>query len=132
MRRSIRHGRRTRQVLGPMFPNYLFVQINSDWARYRPILSTLGVRTLVRVGDRPALLSDDFIQTLKAREIDGAIVRPPTPYQPGQEVRITGGAFNGLIATILETDEKNRLTVLMNFFNRPITTKFTADMVFPA
>src|SRR5262245_24089593 len=80
MRTRIRHARRTHAVLRPLFPGYLFVRVNSDLQRWRPILSTYGVRTLVCCGDRPSFLDDGFVEGLQARTIDGAIGRPASAY----------------------------------------------------
>src|SRR5919108_2873180 len=107
------HARRSQDVLRPLFPGYLFVAVDPDLQRWRPILSTFGVRTLVRCGDHLSTLDDGFVDSLKAREIDGAIVSPLSPYRPGQQVRMAGGAFDGLVASILELDEKDRLVLLL-------------------
>ena len=132
VRTRVRHARRTQEVLRPLFPGYLFVRVNADLQRWRPILSTYGVRTLVRCGDRPSFLDDRFVEGLQAREIDGAIVRPTSPYEPGQRVKMAGGAFDGLIATILEMDEKDRLVVLMDLLNRQTRVRVDAHCVIPA
>jgi transcriptional antiterminator RfaH len=73
-----------------------------------------------------SFLSEDFIAALQAREIDGAIARPQGEYQPGQKIRMAGGPFDGLVATILEMDEKERLTVLMDLLNSRIKVKIDA------
>ena len=132
LRKRIRHARRTQEVLRPLFPGYLFVGVNEHLQRWRPMLSTYGVRTLVCCGGQPSFLDGGFVEGLKAREIDGAIVRPASPYAPGQRVRMAGGAFDGLIATILEMDEKDRLVVLMHLLNRPTKVKVGAHCVLPA
>ena len=132
MRKRVRHARRTQEVLRPLFPGYLFVRVNPDLQRWRPILSTYGVRTLVCCGERPSFLDDGFVEGLKAREVDGAIVRPASPYAPGQQVKLAGGAFDGLIATIIDMDEKDRLVVLMDLLNRPTKVKVDAQGVTPA
>ena len=72
------------------------------------------------------------VEGLQAREIDGAIVRPTSPYEPGQRVKMAGGAFDGLIATILEMDEKDRLVVLMDLLNRQTRVRVDAHCVIPA
>jgi len=76
IRRRRSHARRVEEVLRPLFPGYLFVNVRSEQNCWRPILSTYGVRTLVRCGDQPSLVDARFIQALQAREVDGAIVRP--------------------------------------------------------
>ena len=96
-----------------MFPGYLFVRVDFDLPRRRPIRSTIGVRSVIACGDRLSLLDQAFIDALKAREVDGAIARPDTPFTVGQQIRVAGGPFDGLIGTIIELGEKERLTVLI-------------------
>lgn len=129
VRKRVRHARRVQDVMRPMFPGYLFVQVAKDLGQWRPILSTFGVRTLVRFGDRPGLISDGFITALRAREVEGAIVKPPSPYKVGQVVQVAGGAFDGIVATILEMDEKDRLVVLMNLLGQSVKAKIEASGV---
>lgn len=126
------HARRTETVLRPLFPGYLFVRSRAQLLHWRPILSTYGVRRIAQTGDQPSFIDNEFITSLKAREIDGAIVRPLTPYQIGQKVRIATGAFDGLVATIIEMDEKDRLLVLLNFMNRGVQLRLPSENVTPA
>lgn len=127
--KRVRHARRQYQTLRPLFPGYLFVALDLAVQRWRPILSTAGVRTLVRNGDRPALLAPELVAALKAREVDGAVTRPSSPFQVGQSVRIAGGALDGLVARIVEMDEKERLVVLLDLLGGPIRAKLTTDQV---
>jgi transcriptional antiterminator RfaH len=61
--------------------------------------------------------------------VDVAIIRPESPYYVGQKVKVSGGAFDGLAATIIEMNEKDRLIVLMSFLNRPVKVKLEANRV---
>ncbi len=126
IRKRVKHARYSRDVLRPLFPNYLFVHVSPALQSWRPMLSTFGVRTLVRFGDQPGLLDDGFIQALKSREIDGAIIAPSKHYQLGQQVRLEGGVFDGLVATIIEMHEKDRMVLLMDMLNRPVKVKVEA------
>ena len=129
VRKRIKHARREQDVLRPLFPTYVFVQIDVNAHRWRAISSTFGVRTLVSFGERLSFLHDDFISSLKVREVDGAIIRPESPYSVGQNVKVSGGAFDGLVATIIEMSEKDRLIVLMDLLNRPVKVKLEASRV---
>jgi transcriptional antiterminator RfaH len=129
IRKRVKHARYCRELLRPLFPSYLFVHVQPDLQRWRPMLSTVGVRTLVRFGEQPSFLDDGFITALKSREVDGAITAPPSRYQVGQQVRIDGGAFDGLVATIIEMDEKDRMVLLMNVLSRPVKVKVEARAI---
>jgi transcriptional antiterminator RfaH len=131
LRRRRSHARRIEMVLRPLFPSYLFVRANAELARWRPIMSTYGVRSIVRSGEELSFVAGGFIASLKAREIDGAIVRPTRPYHIGQRVEITTGAFDRIVATIIAMDEKDRLVVLLEMMNRAIKVKVDGAGVAP-
>ena len=131
VRRRRSHARRVEEVLRPLFPGYLFVKVGSGRSNWRPILSTYGVRTLVRCGEQPSLVDARFIDALKAREVGGAIVRPEVPYQVGQQVQVVAGVFDGLVATIITLEERDRLTVLLDLMSRPIKVHVEGAQVMP-
>lgn len=120
VRRRVRHARRAHDARRPLFPGYVFVADDAAAQRWRPILSTLGVRSLVRVGDRPGTLDGAFISALKAREVDGVIGLPDQDLKPGQRVVVQGGPMDGVIGTILETRESQRHLILLEFMNAPV------------
>lgn len=128
-RKQIRHARRVSQVLRPFFPGYIFTRIGSRGVSV--LYSTYGVRGIVGPPGRPGTLSDDFIAALRAREVQGAIALPTQPYRIGQSVKLTGGAFDGFVAKIVEMDEKQRLTVLMNLLNQQVRVRIDENGVLP-
>ena len=132
VRRRVRHARRVHDVLRPLFPGYLFVHLSPQTPCWRPIMSTSGVRMLVRFGEQPAFIADDFIQELKSHEIDGEIVRPANALMIGQSVHVADGPLSGLVGTIIDMDDKDRLIVLMNLLNRTVKVQVAAGMVIPA
>ncbi|MGI9405860.1 MAG: transcription termination/antitermination protein NusG, partial [Hyphomicrobiaceae bacterium] len=93
------------------------------------------VKTVLRSGDRINLLDDRFIQSLKAREEHGLIVRsspiqkPCAPYQAGQQVEINGGPFDGVVAKILAVEANDRLVVLMDLLQNSVRTHVNAAQV---
>lgn len=129
IRRRCSHARRVSDVLRPMFPGYVFVKVGLQ--RWRPLSSTIGVRSVVCCGDGPALIDDGFVQSLRAREIDGVISKPEAPFQVGQQVKLAGGAFDGLVATIIDMHERDRLTVLMDLLNRPVKVRIEETQIAP-
>ena len=55
IRKTTRHARMSRESLAPLFPGYLFARWTAPDMRWRPILSTVGIRSIVRNGDEPKL-----------------------------------------------------------------------------
>ena len=116
--RHIRHARRTYDAHRPLFPGYVFVEQPGLPQRWRPLLGTFGVRTVLMNGETPATLPKGFIEGLKAREVDGVIGKPEAPFQIGQRVTIKGGAFDGLIGQIIAMKENDRVLLLLDLLSR--------------
>jgi transcriptional antiterminator RfaH len=132
VRRRVKHSRRVDDVLRPLFPSYLFVHFTPQTQHWRPIMSTFGVRMLVRFGQQLAFVADDFIEELRSHEINGEIVHPARSYAVGQRVHVTDGPFSGLVGTIIKMDDKDRLVVLMDLLSRRVKVQVGARMVVPA
>jgi transcriptional antiterminator RfaH len=64
-----------------------------------------------------------------AREVDGVILKPEKAYTVGQQVKVNGGPFDGVVATIIAMDEKDRLVVLMDLLNQSVKVKVSATGV---
>ncbi len=123
IRRRLGRGRRTVDALRPLFPGYVFVQVAQVRSKWRPILSTYGVRSVIRCGDELSYIEDGFIHSLKQREIDGAVSKPSRQLSVGDTLSIAGGPFDGLVATIISMDERDRLVLLMQMLNRSVKVK---------
>ena len=86
--------RRRRTAL--LFPRYIFAGPAEEWRELREVH---GVSRLLRSGDHPATIPDECVKALRAREdAHGFIKLPAKPkFTIGQRVRITLGAFTGLV-----------------------------------
>lgn len=131
IRRRICHARKLRDVLRPLFPGYLFVAVDPVFKRWRPILSTLGVRSIIRNGDNPSVVDPELIAAIRSREIGGAVVRPASPYQIGDNVKMSGGPFDGVVARIVAMDDRERLTVLLDLLGGKIRTAVRSSAIVP-
>lgn len=127
--KHLNHARRIEKVERPLFPGYVFIHTDPVHDCWRPVLSTVGIRSVVRFGENLGTVSDDFIQSLRSREQDGHIVTPAHNYRIGQRVQVNAGPFDGVVATILSMDEKQRLVVLMDIMQRGVRVKIPADQV---
>jgi transcriptional antiterminator RfaH len=124
--KHIRHARRTYDAARPLFPGYVFVAQEGEGQRWRPLNSTLGVRSLLMCGELPARLPAGFVEDLKAREVNGSICKPEKPFEIGQQVTIQGGAFDGIIGQIVEMRENDRVLVLLDLLNRQTRVQIDA------
>jgi transcriptional antiterminator RfaH len=116
--KRIRHARRAYDAPRPLFPGYIFVEGQETVAYWRPLTGTFGVRSVVMSGEKPAQLPPGFIESLKAREVDGVIQLPETRFEIGQKVTIRGGVFDGLIAQIIGLRDSGRVMVLLDLLRQ--------------
>lgn len=117
LERSTRRG--MVRVLEPLFPCYLFVRCviedNLDEIRF-----TSGVCSIVNFGGRVATVPSDVVAGLRAHFADGAIMAVKDELQPGAEVIMAGGAFEGMRASVLRVlPARRRVQVLLDILGRP-------------
>src|ERR1700736_5521886 len=62
------HARKIEKVAAPLFPRYLFVQVDMETQRWRSIQSTFGVSRLVTNGSDPAPVEREVLRVLRAKE----------------------------------------------------------------
>jgi transcriptional antiterminator RfaH len=117
-------NRKTRP--NPLFPGYLFVRIGTTgWAR---VENTIGILQLLRAGDRPARITDQAIEEIKARECGGIVRLPERPrFRAGDRVLIGGGTFLGQIGLFDGMGARERVFVLLNLFGRQTRTELAMD-----
>jgi transcriptional antiterminator RfaH len=75
-----------------MFPRYLFVWIEAQWAS---LCNTIGIASVLMNGDNPARVPNDWVLSMKARERNGLIDLRKNRFHIGQPVSVTGGLFIG-------------------------------------
>jgi len=126
-----RHARRVEMVAAPFFPRYLFVSVDMKTQRWRSIQSTSGVSRFVCNGDNPAVVDDQIVVSLKQRENEhGFIQLDSSPrFQPGEQVRILDGAFNGSFGLYEGMTDKERVTILLDLLGRKVRVMLDSDYV---
>ena len=119
---KIRRGKSV-VVEEPMFPSYVFVQLenseNGKGQSWTPIRSTLGVRDLVRFGGQSPKVDPDLIAALLERE-QLQQTTPQALFSVGDKVIVTEGAFAGLEAIYQTADAESRSMILLNLLNKPV------------
>lgn len=109
-------------VREPLFPGYLFINLDAVNDNWYPIRSTRGVMQIVRVRERPLPVHGQVVETIRRRLAGDP---PRMPYiQPGERVRITEGCFAQLEAIFIADDGDQRVMLLMNVLQREQTLSF--------
>ena len=127
--KHIRHARRAYDTPRPLFTGYIFVEQPGLEQRWRPLLSTIGVRNVIMNGENPAKLPAGFVESLMAREVGGNICKPEEAFEIGQSVTIQGGAFDGLIGQIIQMKSNDRILVLLDLLKRKTTVHIHAKQL---
>jgi transcriptional antiterminator RfaH len=123
-----RHARRIDTVAAPLFPRYLFVAIDPVTQRWRAIQSTVGITQLVCRGDVPAVVGDEIIADLRARETDDGLVRldQQPKFKPGDKIRLLDGAFTDCLGLYDGMRDSDRIAVLLDLLGRKV--RVTVDL----
>ena len=129
-RRIRRHARRVERVLAPLFPRYLFVRVDMEVQRWRPILYTLGVQDMVRFGNKPAPVPNQVIEQIVGREDENGAVRLHLPqFVEGQSLRITDGALSDIVGLFSEMKSDRRVVMLLEILGRQVRVEVPAEGV---
>ena len=116
---KIKAGKRTKK-LEPLFPGYLFVNLEQSDPMWAKLRSTRGVVRIVSFANKPAPIPDDVIQHIKA-SLD--TVAEQGGIKPGQAVELDEGPFKGISAIFQAYDGEERAIVLISFMQKQQTVK---------
>ncbi|MGB1836835.1 transcription/translation regulatory transformer protein RfaH [Marinobacter adhaerens] len=115
----VRAGKRVRK-LEPLFPGYLFVNLEQSDPMWSKLRSTRGVLKIVSFANKPAGVSDEVIGHIKA-SLDS--VAEQGGIKPGQAVYVSEGPFEGIHAIFQAYDGEERAIVLINFMQKQQSIK---------
>lgn len=125
-RKTIRHARQRREVEAPLFPSYIFVQLDltQPWSA---VNGTRGVRRLLVQGERPMPLPAGFVEALlRQMQEPGAMAFEPS-FRIGDEVRVVEGPFADLMGTVEKLDASGRVRVLLSLLGRSVAVQMRYD-----
>ena len=115
VRNKVQRG--DRRSLRPFFPHYLFLQ-HPGAEKLAEVRWTPGLRQIVAFGNRPALIPDQLIQSIRKR-LKTFELGDEDPFKPGQKVRIIRGPFEGMEAIFDQRlSGKDRVRVFFELVNR--------------
>jgi transcriptional antiterminator RfaH len=129
---SFRRNGQWRDRIGPLFPRYLFVRLNEGEQSLGPVRFSAGVSGVVRFGSRYAIVPDEVVRELHAREIpNSGLHRLVTchTFTPGTPVRVTHGVFDGLQGVFAREDGKDRVVLLLKMLGREVAVRLAPECV---
>ncbi|MFQ5455865.1 MAG: transcription termination/antitermination protein NusG [Nitrospirota bacterium] len=99
----------------PLFPGYLFVNVENNLTVLNKIRWTIGVKKIMGNGDIPVSIDENVILFIKSQTTKDGVIRIRNRFKPGERVRIKTGLMKDLIGIIKEpAPREGRIKVLMN------------------
>ncbi|HEV7284182.1 MAG TPA: transcription termination/antitermination NusG family protein [Kaistia sp.] len=126
-----RHAWREEVVRRPLFSRYVFVSFDPLTAKWRPMLGTVGVMSLLRQHERPAPISAELVEGLRRREAadEFELRRGDARLVPGSSVRVESGPFAELIGRIELYCDVDRVKLLLSLLGCEVGVELPAHNV---
>ena len=116
---KIRRGKKT-PITEPLFPGYLFIELDEVVSHFHKIKNTFGVNNLLMFGDKVATLTAAEIDAMRnLTELEERVQQTALP-QPGEVVEIIEGPFKGILAKVVKLSGADRCIVLIDWLNQEI------------
>ncbi len=132
-KRARRRARRIDTIFEPLFPGYLFVEIDpakDDWA---PINNTYGVKYLITDGKLPKFLPMEFEESIRLVDAEETeTVYSTFDVRPGQRVKFVAGPFVDSIALVRKMLPKDRVKLLIEVLGGNVMATVPRRDVLPA
>lgn len=123
---------RWKTVVSPLFPGYLFVR---GGAHLHRLLRTPGVLTVVKAGNKPALVSDSFVSSLRnALKTSGFIAKPIAEahdYSVDEEVIVQEGPLAGVRGIVKQVRGARNLLIWVHEIGRGVAFTIGSELVSP-
>lgn len=117
-----------------LFRGYVFVRVLDG--RWRFLLGTYGVASVIMAGNEPALMPDAEISRLKGYEDgDGLIILPrlgdleATRFVKGSTVRVVDGLYEGKVGICDGFSTKDRERILLDYLGRKTPVLIGFDQI---
>jgi len=108
-----------KQVIEPLFPRYIFIELDTETDNWSPIRSTIGVSNIVNFGFTPAKVPSLLINILKENENeDGLYEFEEKKLVKGQSVEIISGPMMGYSGIFNSYSTKNRVNILLDLLGK--------------
>ncbi len=125
--RIVRHARKVKETLSPLFPGYLFLHLAKSEENWITISSTRGAIGPVRFGNYYPPVPDWFIEGLMERANEKGIIpvgmKEKYGFSPGDKVRFKGPNDTIIEGVLKALDGKDRAIILIEMLKREVEAK---------
>ena len=130
--KTIRHARRLMDVTAPLFPRYIFVELDLTRQPWRSVNGTFGVSSLIMQGERPHPVLPGIVETLLASADGDGIVQFHEDLEIGSTVRLLAGPFADELGVLARLDDKGRVRVLLEIMGGRVPVETRREFVVAA
>lgn len=118
------------QVIEPMFPRYLFVNLQQGVDNWMPIRSTRGVASIVRFGGVPAAVPTPLVTLIQQNEQQHQHEKEVMQrFKKGDRVKILDPAWDHYQAIFQATTSKKRVSVLLELLGSKTEVEVPCHLV---
>jgi len=125
--------RKDRKILikKPLFPNYLFVELNEVRDNWMKVFRTPGLARICG-NDRPTPIPDEDIESIRIFVNSDRNIYPLPYLQVGSRVQVISGPLAGAIGTLIKEDHKRRrLVVSIELMGQSVAASLYDDEIKP-
>jgi transcriptional antiterminator RfaH len=130
--KTIRHARKYRTTVAPLFLRYLFIAMNVERDRWRSVNGTRGVTALIMQHERPVPVRRGIVETLLASSAEGGEIRFCQDLKAGQRVRLVAGPFAEQLGVLEQLGNAGRIRILLEMMGSRIPIETLSRDVVPA
>ncbi len=126
-----RHARRIDMVKTPLFPRYLFVELDLERDRWRAVSSTIGVSHMISGGETPLALPDGVVEDIRAREDETGLVPVAREaiFRKGDKVQVMAGALIDHVGLFECPSDQDRVVLLLDLLGRQVRVRVPVESV---
>ena len=111
---------RSQAVSRPLFPCYLFVNIEKSCETQLRVLKVPGIVKFVGTQHGPTPIPEKEIDNLRAISAHGLECRSHPFFRAGERVRILRGALAGVEGTLIHSDRGSKLVISIEMIQRSV------------
>jgi len=130
-----KNRKRTREVLRPIVPGYIFVAFSfmADQSRRDTLRRVPGLKNFLCIAGEPTIVTHTEIQKLFTYEYETAMGKRPVGQcdrvNVGDRVRVTEGPFLDHVGYVDQLDGEDGLSILFELLGRKVPVALDLDQV---
>jgi transcription antitermination factor NusG len=119
--KTVRHARKLREAIVPVFPGYIFIALDIERDRWRSINGTIGVAHVLCAEGCPIPVPMGVVEAFICCLDDAGLVRFDSDLSLGQSVSVVAGPFARTKGVLERLDGNGRVRVLLEIMGGAVS-----------